>query len=89
MDLERKVSDWSQKSQKAVLNEKVNDYPRVERDLQNQVRIIHISQYFFSMDFFFLNNTRKVLAWQKIQPSLGLHSRGTQIIKLKFITRHT
>ena len=35
------------------------------------------------MDFFFLNKTRKVLAWQKIQPSLGLHSRGTQNNKIK------
>ena len=55
----------------------LNEFP-------NAIRIV-----FFSMDFFFLNNTRKVLAWQKIQPSLGLHSRGTQIIKLKFIIRHT
>ena len=35
------------------------------------------------MNFFFWNKTRKILVWQKIQPSLGLHPRGTQNKKIK------
>ena len=42
---------------------------------------------FFLYELFFWNKTRKILVWQKIQPSLGLHPRGTQNKKIKNLNK--